>query len=776
MEANSLSILKRFLFFILLISYIISNCQSIDELLEPKCDGTKIEYSILGNISEYILYENNIDGRELFTSANQFQNKRFGMVKGTYLGDSTYNIFQEVETYDDLVYLLIFKIVDVGIVYDEAANNIQKFTNEVSKFPETLLNVSLGFGLQKENKTLSDQLKEFMHKNPDLFTNLRIEWDVMKLETQYLNKTLEGTAGTLNVITKNRSQPYSYIREDGSLVGCEIDYIYRFARENGYQLNIIIADKYEEQVEALKNGTADIAIGFFVIEDNSDIAFTDPLYNGTINYAVRYENLPESAYWSTLCGSAEEFDGENLGYLNGTFYPELTETLYPHSNLSVENNILDLLSLLLMEDIDGFIFDEPFVQYYQITFPYRVNYYVLEDQEPNKNAFAFQKNADGIALMEEFNAFIKTINLTSLYDKWNVVNTYNLFIDTDLNDSGTVINAGFMADTRPLCYYETNLIKGFEADVLYQFAKAKGYNINFKAITAEERTTLIQDGSLNITGGVFTITEEREKLMNFSDPLYNASIVLAVRLDSKKYEVPLVAVNKNFSFNRDRVFDAHDVYYDVEFSDGQIKESNCTLPSFYNDTILLNCTISDISGVNVSNGFNFSASNDSFYILYSNLRLDNFLQGNTKLPGHHIITESNKNNIVCYTSSGTSVTTSATTSVATNANTSLYRNHGSSGGISTGAIIGIAIPCILLALGGLGAAFAFKSSASAATFYGGQESIQNLPIQYPNPSVYYIKNNIPNSNVIANNVPNNNIIIPENNINIANKDVINVAQ
>ena len=173
------------------------------------------------------------------------------------------------------------------------------------------------------------------------------------------------------------------------------------------------------------------------------------------------------------------------------------------------------------------------------------------------------------------------------------------------------------------------------------------------------------------------------------------------------------------------------------------------------------------------NGFNFSASNDSFYILYSNLRLDNFLQANTKLPGHHIITESNKNNIVCYTSSGTSVTTS----VATNAtNTSLYRNHGSSGGISTGAIIGIAIPCILLALGGLGAAFAFKSSASAATFYGGQESIQNLPIQHPNPSVYYIKNNIPNSNVITNNVPNNNIIIPENNINIANKDVINVAQ
>jgi len=174
-------------------------------------------------------------------------------------------------------------------------------------------------------------------------------------------------------------------------------------------------------------------------------------------------------------------------------------------------------------------------------------------------------------------------------------------------------------------------------------------------------------------------------------------------------------------------------------------------------------------------------------ILYSSLQLDNFLQANSKISGHNnIITESNKSSIVCNSSIDTSVTYDNSTS----SNTSLYRNHGSSGGISTGAIIGIAIPCILLALGGLGAAFAFKSSATPALVYGGQESIQNMRIQYPNPNDYYITHNIPNNNVIipannvpnnnviitANNVPNNNIIIPDNNINIANKDVINVAQ
>lgn len=654
MKQKSLSIWKRFLFLVLLTSYIISNAQTIDELLEPKCDGKKIEYSIYGNLREYLDNENNIDGRELYKSVDQFKGKKVGIISGTYLGELTIENSQEVPNLTDLVYLLMFKRVDVGITIDEQANDLQMLTNEVSLFPEPLLSIKVGFGLQKENADLLAKLNEFIKSNPDLFTDLKKQWNVINLDSQYLNTTLEGTAGTLNVIAKKSSSPYSYERADGSMGGCEIDFIYRFAKENGYKINIIKADKYEEQVEALKKGTADIALGFFVIEENNDINFSNLLYEGTVNYVVRYENLPESAKWTTLYGSVEEFNGEKLGVLTGTFYSDLTKNIFPKSEVVEETNILDLLKLLLMEDIQGFIFDEPFIQYYKLKYPYRVNYYILEDQEPNQNAFAFQKNAAGEALMKEFNDFIKTIDLDSLYNKWNVEDTTKLTIDTNLDTNGKVINAGLMVDTRPLCYYESNKLKGFEADVLYQFAKAKGYNINFKEITAEERTSLIQDETIDISGGVLTITKERQELMNFSDPLYKANIVFAVRLDSKKNEMPLIAVSSDFSFDRVKIYDDHDIYYDVKFSDGQIKKSNCILPSFYNDTILLNCTISDLNGVNASNGFEFSASNDSFYILYSNLRIDNFLQANTKISGHpNIIKMGDMSDIECK-SSGTS--------------------------------------------------------------------------------------------------------------------------
>ena len=89
--------------------------------------------------------------------------------------------------------------------------------------------------------------------------------------------------------------------------------IYKFARENGYKLNLLQAISYEEQYEALKNGTADIALGFFVIIEDKEISFCDVLYNGNINLFVRYSNLPESLKKATFYSSIEEFNGEKFG-------------------------------------------------------------------------------------------------------------------------------------------------------------------------------------------------------------------------------------------------------------------------------------------------------------------------------------------------------------------------------------------------------------------------------------------------------------------------------
>ena len=418
-----------------------------------------------------------------------------------------------------------------------------------------------------------------------------------------------------------------------------------------------------------------------------------------------------------------------------------------------------------MEDIEGFLIDEPIADYFKLFYPERLDYYTT-DFLTNNYGFAFKKDEEGTALLNEFNQFLSNVNLTELYIKWNVSNTINVTIDKNLNSSAPTINAAFYVDFKPLSFIEYNEMKGYEIDLLYRFAKEKNYNINLEKVNLIGRMNYIQDGKANITGGWFTITDERKKTVNFSNPIHEGKTAFAVRSDSKIDSLTLKILDDNSNIKANNTANIQ-----VRFPNAT-KTSYCVFPDKYNDTILINCTINDLTNIDpYSEGFTFNGTSEKMKILYSSLQLDNFLQANSKISGHNnIIIESNKSSIVCYSSIDTSVTTTNTTisyDNSTSSNTTLYRNHGSSGGISTGAIIGIAIPCILLALGGLGAAFAFKSSATPALVYGSQESIQNMRIQYPNPNDYYIT---------ANNVPNNNIIIPDNNINIANKDVINVVQ
>lgn len=299
---------------------------SFDEkLLQTKCDGEKITYTIKANLKEYLENDKNIDGREIYESIADLKSKRIGICKGTYYKET--DVFDSITEYENKDLLLAdikdYKI-DAGIIFEGLANTIQEFSNIATKYPEPLLPVDIVFALQKNNinTELKSQLNEFIASHKENYENLASYWDLVWRENGFLNKTLSGENGTLNVIAKIDMSPHSYLRSyDQYLIGAEVDFIYQFARAYGYGLNFEHADVDEELIDTLKNKKADIALGFFVKREDEDdsIDQTDVLYSSSISLLVRYGNLPDSVEWTTLYGSIEEFNGENLGIVSGTF-------------------------------------------------------------------------------------------------------------------------------------------------------------------------------------------------------------------------------------------------------------------------------------------------------------------------------------------------------------------------------------------------------------------------------------------------------------------------
>ena len=499
------------LFLLLLLSLKISNSESIDEAIKTKCDGKTIKYSIYANLKEYLENDNNIDNKEIYTKLSDLKSKRIGIYKPTYTdNEKLEKLFDKIIEYDNkdnLVKDIIQNRLDGGIIFHGIANSIHMNSNRLSLFPEPLYTVNLGFGLQKGNDELKSQINKFIKENKKNLEDLELYWDLVNQEAGYIDTNLTGNK-TLNVIAKIDSSPYCYLRQfDNAFIGVEVDLIYKFARENGYKLNFKQANSYEEQYKALKAGTADIALGYYVIKENNETSFSDVLYKGNISLIVRYSNLPESHIWTTLYHSIEEFNGEKLGLQSGTFFDELLTKYFPNSEIVTEDLLTSLIKLLLLEEISGFLFDKTVADYLSEKYSWRLTYYNLEDLKNYKNAFAFQKNDEGKALLTQFNNFLKELNLKEIYEKWIVADYDSDFngidydytkyiIDKELDPKWPLITVGADLDNKPISYYGQNEPKGIELEILYKFAKEYKYNINLISISSEERLTYITEGKL----------------------------------------------------------------------------------------------------------------------------------------------------------------------------------------------------------------------------------------------------------------------------------------
>ena len=122
---------------------------------------------------------------------------------------------------------------------------------------------------------------------------------------------------------------------------------------------------------------------------------------------------------------------------------------------------------------------------------------------------------------------------------------------------------------------------------------------------------------------------------------------MAVRLDSKKDEVPIEIRDGKYNLKEKKIVDVN-----VKFPDDKIKISSCVFPDFYNDTLLINCTINNIKDVNTSKGFEYVNTEDKLELLYSYIEANNLLQANTIIEGiNDIIQEDDKSQEIFYKTS-----------------------------------------------------------------------------------------------------------------------------
>ena len=363
--------------------------------------------------------------------------------------------------------------------------------------------------------------------------------------------------------------------------------------------------------------------------------------------------------------------------------------------------------------IEGCLVEKPFYDYFSNRYPERVTYF-SDNFNENNYGFGFQKNEEGEKLLNEFNEFLNKTDIDSIYYKWTHTRTKELHVDTSLNSSSDkIINVAINMDFIPLGFYHLDATKGYKLESIYLFAKEYNYQINFTRLDSDsQRMTNLTEGIANITGGHFTITEERKKSIHFSEPILESNNVFVIRTDSKKEFLTNIVIDENYEEKPN-----NNVDIEVKFSN-ITKTSSCVFPRQYNDTIIVNCTISNVTENNpYFEGFEYGDSKDKILFTYYTFNATTLFNANKLLSNYTIITESNKNNIICPSE------TDEEEGNITNYNTKMKSEKT----LSTGAIVGILVPTIVVLVGvtafvlGMG-----MSSAPVASIAQTETSIQNL--------------------------------------------------
>lgn len=631
---------KEFLsqFTIILLSINIIFPQNASELIQPKCTNKKIEYSILANMKDYLENENNIDGREFYSTIDDLKSKKVGI-----LPFFTLNGFTNVEKYnsfDDLMEALNKHKIDAILVDNCLANYTQIMNNTLSQIPGEIDAIYPSLIFQK-NSTIYQKFYQFQKmaqgNGNGIYYEAYYRWMGINEDGFYINKTMPEDYSVLKALTFHYP-PYSFNDENGELVGSIVQFLYGFGRIFCYEIDLKEAASIDEINKAIQSNEYDIVF-YFVEANNFPTEYSYTLLDeGRLNPVIRYANRPESTKW-TIYDSPEQLNGEKLGCLKNYSFEYLYKERFPDSEVTYYNNDYEILYFLLKEDIKGYLTDESIAKNNEKKFPDRIAYFNLN--VTNDLGFAFKKNDH--TLLNEFNEFLEKQDVEKLYEKWDVEDVSDIIIEKDNYEGVKTIKVGLLTESKPFCFTVNGDIKGIEVELLYEFARNKNYNVDlveFKII--EDRMKIGEsDSDFDITGGEFTITEERAKTVSFSNPIYRMFTSLVVRKDMKKDQIKLSIFDNEYNQILDNTAK---VYSKVG---NKTITSSCVFPDIFNYTLIINCSINDFNDTDpFTQGIESTTTTDKLLIEYSDLEINNILNANEKLK-LPIIQESNKTEHIC---------------------------------------------------------------------------------------------------------------------------------
>ena len=473
-----------------------------------------------------------------FQEMRDFEKAKIGVLTGSSFDLLANEYFPEAEklyfmNMTDLILNLKQEKID-GILMDKGFFTPLLWEDEEISFIEMDMpatEFAVAFPKTVESEPLKAQMNEFIQKYTEngWLGELTEKWFAASEPDGSIDFTqLTGENGTLHVATTVESKPFDYLK-DGQFCGFDADFIFCFAQEYGYALEIDTMD-FGALLPSLSAGRYDLAISSITVteERKESVLFSDTYCRNPIVMAVLADE-PAAGGEKTLA----DFENATLGILSGSSFDPLAKERFPNAQRQYYSLVPDMILAVEQGKIDAYISETTYVA---AAIWEGAKIETVDDVIDRTNAgYIFRKDSEGAAAVrEQLNAFIikskESGFLQELQNKWlGSKEPSETFDNNSLTGENGTLKVAVSPDLKPLCYVKEGAVVGYEIEVLQHFAKEYGYRLEFVSMTFDAILPGVVSGKYDIGTGGMTITEERAQSVDFTESYLTVDVVMVVK-------------------------------------------------------------------------------------------------------------------------------------------------------------------------------------------------------------------------------------------------------
>lgn len=418
-----------------------------------------------------------------------------------------------------------------GYVVDEPIAKMLCSINENQYIAKKLTFEDYGIIICKQRQDLLKQFNEYIYslQNTSELLDKQKLWFSRDEDDKHIDfDSIKNNEPVLTLAVNSSMEPFDYIKDD-EYAGYEIDLVVSFCEEYGYGLNIEDTN-FTGVLAEVTSGKAEFGSCVITITDERAemMNFSSPIYDGGSVYVKkRIEHT----------GNIESFGdltGKNIGIQSGSTYDKNIPEKIDNPNIQYYNFVSDMVAALDSNKISGFVVDKPVAE--ALINENDGGYRILGDICPVPYGICFPKARENSRkLCDEFNEYIKKIRidgtLDEKYNNWIGNDESKKVVDKDglTGENGTISFGISSTVGLPFCYLKNDEIVGFDVDLVYDFARRYGYDLDVQDWSLDSLFTALSLGKCDVGAAGICITDERKETINFPEPYYEGSCVVVVK-------------------------------------------------------------------------------------------------------------------------------------------------------------------------------------------------------------------------------------------------------